>query len=163
MIIITAKCPRISFVTGVVALTTICALGLVVGFVQEPVTQVLSQPQSTLKTTTVKNSKQRLAFLEQWGWEVEQTPLATETLVIPPILDSSYEEYMSLQQAQGFPSLQEFCGAEVIQYSYAVTNYPTGEESVQVNLLCYEDQVIAGEVLSRTLGGFIHGLEVPSS
>ena len=47
------------------------------------------------------------------------------------------------------------------RYTYEVTNYPSGEQGVEAGLLIYKNTVIAGEVLSASLGGFIHGLAMP--
>lgn len=160
MIIITARRPRISFATGISLLTAFCSLLLVVGLVHEPFQVAMSTTSG--ETVRVKSSNQRITYLEQWGWEVDPTALATQTLLIPTILDDSYVEYMSLQTEQGFPSLSNFCGQQVVQYTYQVSNYPTGEEGVQVNLLCYQHQVIAGEVFSHEEEGFIHGLKRPT-
>ena len=47
------------------------------------------------------------------------------------------------------------------RYAYAVTNYPSGESGVEAGLLLYKNTVVAGEVLSASLGGFIQGLAMP--
>ena len=47
-------------------------------------------------------------------------------------------------------------------FTDAITNYPTGEEGVQAGLLIYKNTVLGGDVLSSQLGGFIHGLELPT-
>ena len=38
----------------------------------------------------------------------------------------------------------------------------TGESGIQAGLLIYKNTVIGGDVLSAQLGGFIHGLKMPS-
>lgn len=159
MIIITARRPRLSFASLVSCVTTACAFFLVMGFVNRPYQEAMSNPSDI--SHTVKNGGQRVDYLQQWGWEVGETPLATQILRIPTTLDSSYTHYIAMQLAQGFPSLEEFSGEEVIQYTYEIVNYPTGETGVQVNLLCHDSQVIAGEVLSPEINGFIHGLSFP--
>lgn len=161
MIIITAKVPRLNFSFAMTLLSGVCAFCLVVGLVQHPFETTMSSSPPT--SHSVKNGSQRLEYLQEWGWKVEETPISTKTLKIPDYLDSSYEDYILLQTQQGFPSLEEFKGAEVIQYTYEVKNYPTGEEGVQVNLLCHNSQVIAGELLSANVNGFIHGLAAPDN
>lgn len=157
MIIMTVKRPRIHFATLTTIASALCCFFLVFGLVHEP----FETAMSTSISSSVKSGADRIAYLEQWGWTVEEIPLATQVLLIPEILDSTYTNYISMQEAQGFPSLMDFRGEEVIQYRYAVTNYPTGEEGVQLNLLCFDNRVIAGEVLSPEVDGFIHGLAKP--
>lgn len=109
----------------------------------------------------VKTNEDRVAYLASYGWTVEETPLCVEELIIPEEFDSSYSQYLELQTAQGF-DLAQYCGKRVKRYTYAVTNYPTGEEGIQAGLLIYKNTVIGGDVLSPQLGGFIHGLERPT-
>lgn len=144
-----------SLLTGAVALSFIFGMG------ESPNLAVMSRSQTV--SQVVKNGGQRLDYLADWGWEVEETPIATQTLQIPTVLGEEYGEYVQMQIRQGFPSLSEFCGEEVIQYTYAVSNYPTGLEGVQVHLLCFDSHVIAGEVLSPEVGGFLHGLAYPNA
>ena len=87
-------------------------------------------------------------------------PLAVQELLIPEKMDESYQDYLSLQSQQGF-SLEKQAGKRVKRYTYEVRNYPSGERGVQANLLIYRNTVIAGEVLSPRLDGFLHGLEMP--
>ena len=77
------------------------------------------------------------------------------------VLQASYEEYLALQQSQGF-DLTELCGKRVKRCTYELTNYPTGETGVQISLLIYKNKVVGGEVLSPQLNGFLHGLEMPT-
>ena len=73
----------------------------------------------------------------------------------------TYTQYLDLQAQQGF-DLTKYRGKRVKRYTYAVTNYPTGESGVQAGLLLYRNTVIGGDVLSNALGGFIHGLTMPT-
>ena len=88
-------------------------------------------------------------------------PISVEELVIPEEFDDTYTQYLELQSSQGF-DLEKYAGKRVKRYTYAITNYPTGEEGVQAGLLIYKNTVIGGDVLSSQLGGFIHGLELPT-
>lgn len=153
MIILTTKLPKANFTTAVVVATTLCASFLVFA---------LTKPtyEATM-ASHISSQSQRVAYLEEWGWEVEEAPLSTQTLQIPAVLDESYEAYMALQTNQGFPSLAQFQGELVERYTYTITNYPTGEEGMQVNLLLHQGEVIGGEVLSPTVNGILHGLARP--
>ena len=109
----------------------------------------------------VKSNEDRVAYLEGYGWQVLEEPLATEELLIPEEMDESYDDYLSLQASQGF-DLEQYAGKRVKRYTYEITNYPTGESGIQAGLLVYKSTVIGGDVLSAQLGGFIHGLEMPA-
>jgi hypothetical protein len=108
----------------------------------------------------IKSNEDRVNYLASYGWEVDPEPLATQELLIPAEMDESYTEYLALQAEQGF-DLTKYAGKRVKRYTYEITNYPTGETGVQVNLLLYKNTVIGGEVLSPQLDGFLHGLTGP--
>lgn len=101
-----------------------------------------------------------MEYLEAYGWEVNSEPLATQELLIPEEMDESYDEYLALQSEQGF-DLKQYAGKRVKRYTYEITNYPTGEQGVQANVLIYQNTVIGGEVLSPQMDGFLHGLTMP--
>ena len=111
-------------------------------------------------TTGISSNEDRVSFLSQYGWQVNQDPLVTEELTIPKEMDESYDEYLELQTAQGF-DLTKYAGKRVKRYTYEITNYPSGETGVQANLLIYRDKVVGGEVLSPQMNGFVHGLSMP--
>ncbi len=113
-----------------------------------------------LQHADVASNEARVEYLEQCGWEVSDEPLAVEELLIPENFDDSYQSYLSLQSDQGF-DLTELCGKRVKRYTYVVINHPSGEAGVQANLLIYKDEIVGGEVLSGTAGGFLHGLQYP--
>ncbi len=157
MIIYTTRLPKKKFALGVVVATALCCGALTLGEFPAPFTLAWSSGQST----SVKTEAQRVDYLAQWGWQVAESP-TVEELVIPTTLDQSYSQYIALQTSQGFPSLEELSGQRVKRYSYQVTNYPGQAEKVQVNLLVHGTEVVAGEVLSLAVDGFLHGLSRPT-
>ena len=84
-----------------------------------------------------------------------------EELLIPKEMGSEYDDYLALQRSQGF-DLAKYAGKTVKRYTYQILNYPTGEQGVQVSLLIYKNTVVAADVLSPALNGFMHGLGRPS-
>ena len=158
MLIVTAKVPRrkLAFSVALAALLCCCALALNLssGAVREVGGSAAPDPKG------VKSNQDRVDYLASYGWEVVQEPLATQELIIPEEMDESYDEYLALQGEQGF-DLAKYAGKRVKRYTYEITNYPTGEVGVQVNLLIYKNTVIGGEVLSPQLDGFLHGLAMP--
>ena len=158
MLIVTAKVPRRKLAFGVALAALLCccalALNLSSGAVREVGGSAAPDPKG------VKSNQDRVDYLATYGWEVVQEPLATQELIIPEKMDESYDEYLALQGEQGF-DLAKYAGKRVKRYTYEITNYPTGEVGVQVNLLIYKNTVIGGEVLSPQLDGFLHGLAMP--
>lgn len=157
MMIFAAKLPRRRLALGVSLVALLCCAALSQLF-PPTVAQVVAD--TTPDPTGVSSAQDRLDYLADWGWQVEETPLSIEELLIPEVLDDSYTDYIALQQSQGFP-LETLTGERVKRYSYAVTNYPSGESGVQLNLLIHDNTVVGGEVLSPALDGFLHGLEMP--
>ena len=105
-------------------------------------------------------NKQRIAYIESFGWDPGFTHTAVENVRIPVEFDDVYEEYNALQRKQGF-DLRKYRAHTVKRYTYEITNYPTGETGILANLLIYKNTVIGGEVLSPQLDGFLHGLAMP--
>ena len=159
MLIFTAKMPRRKTVLCAALLAVLsCALvltGLSWGRSRAVSAGLRPDPKG------VKSNEDRVAYLEQWGWQVTGEPLSVQELLIPKEMDDSYLEYLAMQQEQGF-DLSKYAGKRVKRYTYQVTNYPTGEEGVQANLLICRNTVVGGEVLSPQLDGFLHGLDGPS-
>lgn len=108
----------------------------------------------------IRDNEDRIAYLQGFGWQVVPQPASTEELLIPEEMDESYASYLDLQSSQGF-DLAKYAGKRVKRYTYEITNYPTGETGVLVNLLVYKRTVVGGEVLSPRLDGFLHGLAMP--
>ncbi len=158
MLIVTAKVPRrkLAFGAAIAALACCCALAL---NLTNYAFREASAPAGP-DPTGVKSNEDRVAYLRSFGWEVSEEPLATQELLIPEEMDESYDEYLALQSEQGF-DLTKYAGKRVKRYTYEVTNYPSGEDGVQANLLIYKNTVIGGEVLSPQLDGFLHGLAMP--
>ena len=104
----------------------------------------------------------RIAYLLDWGWEVETEPVETLQFLLPETLEEPYLSYNVLQKSQGF-DLTACCGKQVGRYTYAVTNYPGRSEGVQVNLYICEGAPVAGDVCAAGADGFRNPLEYPAS
>ncbi|MFI3251253.1 MAG: DUF4830 domain-containing protein [Eubacteriales bacterium] len=159
MIIFTAKVPRGKWTWGVAGASLLCCAALVFGMTRSPLETVASHGNPDPQK--IKTDQQRLDYLQEWGWTVSPEPLAVQELLIPDPLTESYDEYVALQLSQQFPNLADYAGKRVKRYTYLITNYPTGEENIQLSLLQYNNTVIAGEVISPEANGFLHGLAVP--
>lgn len=105
----------------------------------------------------VKTEEDRVAYLEQWGWQVSPQAALVEELALPEEFGEEYARYLELQTGQGF-DLSKYAGKRIRRYTYEVLNYPNGETGVVAHLLVYRNRVIGGEVLG---GSFLHGLAMP--
>lgn len=105
----------------------------------------------------IKTEEDRVAYLEQWGWQVSPQAALVEELALPEEFGEEYAKYLELQTGQGF-DLSKYAGKRIRRYTYEVLNYPNGETGVVAHLLLYRNRVIGGEVLG---GSFLHGLAMP--
>lgn len=105
-------------------------------------------------------NSQRIAFLQSFGWSVEEEPCEIRELLIPAEFGDVYEEYEKLQKEQGL-SLKEYRGCLVKRYTYVVKNHPMELEYARANLLVYEEKIIGGDICSLRMDGFMHGFALP--
>lgn len=103
---------------------------------------------------------ERVAYLRELGWEVEDEPVTTLQFLLPPQLKGDYVAYNDLQKQQGF-DLEACCGKQVTRYTYAVTNYPQRPDGVQLNLYVCEELPVAGDVVCTGADGFQDTLVFP--
>ena len=161
MLIMTAKLPRRKLAFSVAAAALVCCAALALNLGGGAFQAASASGSGLPSPKGVKSNEDRVAYLEGYGWQVLEEPLATEELLIPEEMDESYDDYLALQASQGF-DLEQYAGRRVKRYTYEITNYPTGEAGVQANLMLYRNTVIGGEVLSPQMDGFLHGLSMPA-
>ncbi len=158
MFIVTAKIRKGRIAAVALAAAVVCGVLLTGSVLAEGRDAAAS---AAVSPKGIKTNEDRIAYLSSYGWMVSDQPVSVEELIIPEEFDDTYSQYLELQAAQGF-DLTEYAGKRVKRYTYQVNNYPTGESGIQAGLLIYKNTVIGGDVLSAQLGGFIHGLEMPS-
>ena len=106
----------------------------------------------------VKTNEDRIAFLRQFGWEVESEPKETAEVTIPSEFDKIFTGYNEIQKRQGL-DLSDYKKKKVMRYTYVVKNYEGAEGEIYANLLVYRNRVIGGDLCSADVTGFIHGFE----
>ena len=142
-----------------VALTVLITL---IAFV--PTYALTSQTSADLDQSTsysydkVKNAEDAIAFLSQFGWEVDATPVETVSVTIPAEFDKVFAAYNELQKEQGL-NLSKYKNKDVTRYTFSVKNYPGYDGTVYANVLVYRNRVIGGDVCSADPSGFVHGFE----
>ena len=111
---------------------------------------------------SASNSQERIAFLSQYGWKVNEEPTEVVEIIIPNEFSNVYENYNQIQLEEGF-DLRNYCGKRVKRWTYQVVNYPGYEETelVFANILICEGKVIGGDICNVELDGFMHCFTPP--
>lgn len=115
----------------------------------------------SLKAST---HEERMAFLSQFGWEIQEDPIEVREVIIPEEFDDTYTAYNEIQKNQGF-DLTVYAGMRVKRWTYTVKNYTGYEnkECIHANVLVYDGLVVGGDICSVELDGFMHGFTMPKS
>ena len=105
----------------------------------------------------VSTTEGRQAFLLDLGWEIDPSTEDLRTVQLPDTLDGMMADYNAMQLEQGY-DLERHLGEQCQQVTYRVTNYPDESQTVLVTLYIQGKRVIAGDIHSTSLNGFMHGL-----
>ena len=106
----------------------------------------------------IKTAEDRVNFLKQFGWTVENTAVEEKTVTIPGEFDKVFVGYNELQKQQGL-DLSKYKRKEVTRYTYQITNYPGYDGTVYANILVYRGKVIGGDICSADVNGFVATLD----
>lgn len=149
MFVVTARLPRRKLLTGGITVLCCCAVvaaALVLTLGDRVVTV-------SAEVSGLRNNEERIAYLNGLGWEVSDSPVMIEELLVPETFDESYTEYLTLQSSQGF-DLTKYAGRRIKRYTYTVSNYPDDTAEVQAALLIYKGRIIGGQ-LQAADGSFV--------
>ena len=163
MFIFTAKLRRKRIIAGIVALVLVC--GALAVYASSHTFWGPESAASSLFTSKGdgKTNEDRIAYLKNLGWTVEPEPILVEDIKLPDNFEDDFlVEYLEMQTDTG-DRLQEHSGKTVKRYTYAITNYPTGEGNIYLTLLIYKNNIIGGDVFSADTGELLHGLTLPST
>lgn len=144
---------------GVLCLVLILLLGALLPlgegvYAGDALTNVMNADPKSFQNVT--DAQARISFLSRYGWEVEEQPAQIAEVTVPNRFDAVYEKYNQVQKAEGL-DLNGYRGKSAKRYTYVVTNYDY-DGTVYANLLIYKDRVIAADICSADIGGFMHGL-----
>ena len=145
-------------VVGVAVIALITLIAFIPGY--EPVitsgdTDVLN-PSTEVSFDKIKTNEDRIAFLSQFGWEVDATPIEEAEVVIPDEFDKVFTGYNELQKKQGL-DLSKYKRKKLMRYTYKITNYDGYNGVVYANILVKGKRVVGGDICSADTNGFIHG------
>ena len=151
MMIVTAKLSKKALVT---ALLLAAAAAVCIFLLARP--SGASAAAADARDVSAKTNEQRIAFLAQYGYQVEPEPVQTQEVRIPKEFPDVLARYNEVQKAQGF-DLSKLAGKQLMRYVYRVTNYPDADGEVLATLLVRKNRVIGGDVCSADTSGFVHG------
>ena len=99
----------------------------------------------------------REQYLTDLGWSIDPDSEEEKTVLLPETLEGVMADYNQLQRDQGF-DLEKYLGKSCTSYSYRLLNYPDCEDEVYVTLYVLGRRVIAGDIHTNALDGFMHGI-----
>ena len=98
----------------------------------------------------------REKYLKSLGWEIDTSSEECREITLPREFDGIMADYAEMQREQGF-ELSDFAGLDCKQYTYTVTNYDY-DSPVYATLYVRGRRVIAGDIHSAAIDGFMHGI-----
>lgn len=158
MFIYSLKASTIKFFAVVcVALATLITL---IAFIPVAATDdsVSASANADVDYSGIKTNDDRINFLGQFGWQVKPEAIESVEVTIPEEFDKIFTAYNEIQKQQGL-DLNKYKGKNVMRYTYEITNYDGYEGTVYANIIVYRNKVIAGDVCSADVTGFMQGLE----
>ena len=113
------------------------------------------------KSDNLKTPEGRKSFLQNLGWNVDIGSENEKRVKIPDSFEGVMEDYNKMQQEQGL-DLSLYSGKECTQYTYSLLNYPEQKENVYLSIYVLDNKLIAGDIHTNSVNGFMQGI-LPSS
>lgn len=157
MFIVSLKASKTNVITFVVCLALV--IGVSALYIMSDKAPAAATINGMSVNYSAKDTAEMVAFLKQYGWDVDPDTAETKEVIIPSTFDETYDKYNRIQKKQNL-DLTKYRSKRVKQVSMPVTNYPGMTKGVNANLLIYEDKVIGGDISSTELDGFMHGFEL---
>lgn len=164
MVIVSAKISKRKVLIGIIAaVAVILLLSFLLKKADEPADtpQMQEQTQEQTRSTEGGTNDDRLAFLQSYGWKVDNTPTETQEVRIPQEFNDVFTRYNELQKEQGF-DLSDFAGKTAKRYVYNVINHPDGSGDHFATVLVHKNRIIGGDITTTGQGGSMHGFEMPN-
>ena len=106
----------------------------------------------------VSETEGRVRYLSLLGWEVDSESESVTEILLPKDFGASLIAYNEMQRLQGF-DLWDYRGMDCTRCEYIVTNYAGCEDTVYVTLFVRRGRVIAADIHSARIDGFMHGIK----
>lgn len=157
MFIYTIRASTLKFFCVIaLSVAVLCAVILTIPEYAPVSTKAVAAESSKYTYNKIKTSDDIAAFLSQFGWETDKTPLEEVKIRIPTEFDKVMNSYNELQRGQGL-DLSKYRGKEVTRYTFRITNYPDYNGEVMANVIVYKNRVIGGDICTSDVTGFICG------
>ncbi len=143
---------------GIVLLAAILLVSLAVMipvYGNEPLATATEEKE--INYSKIKTNDDRLNFLKQYGWEVQETP-EEEEVRMPSEFDRVFASYNEIQKRQGL-DLTKYAGRKVMRYTYKLTNWQDSAKEVYATVIVYKNRVIGGDLCSPGRDGFVLTLD----
>ena len=102
--------------------------------------------------------EKNISFLRKYGWITEPISYERMNLTIPQEFDSVYKNYNEIQKSIGL-DLENYKGRAATRYTYVIKNFPEKtDDTVYANILCVESEIVAGDIMTRPIDGFMVSL-----
>lgn len=144
---------RASTVRLVGLVLLLCALVGVVALTGQGDAVFVSGTAVEIDYSGIKTKEKRLAFLDDFGIEVDEGSEEEAEFRMPENLDRVLLGYNELQKKQGL-DLLKYRNKKITRYTYKVTNY-NAEGEVYANLFIHRGRIIACDLSSAEMGGFV--------
>lgn len=131
--------------------------GLLVGL-KLIVSQKTSNPHQSQSSFSVATLDDIKSYIKSYGWEINENPIEEVVVAIPYEFSDVYKNYNKLQKTQGF-DLEKYKGKNVTRITFSVLNYPNMPQNIRANVLIYKDEIIASDICSIELDGFMYGID----
>ena len=136
--------------TRIVALVLIVALALSALVLARGARGRLSLP------FRVETTEGRQAYLHALGWEIDPASEDVRETSVPEALDEMMKDYNTMQREQGF-DLTPYLGKPVTVVTYTLAD-ESAEAGALVTLWICDGVVIAGDVHTTAMDGYMHGI-----
>lgn len=117
----------------------------------------LSTLSGSAKVAQQCSGKEAVAeYLTSFGLEIGE--FTVDSVTVPAEFSDVYKNYNDIQRSQGF-DLTDYKGKTLTRYTCPVTNYLETEKSVFAEVLLLGETVVAADIYSTELDGFISALK----
>ncbi len=140
MFVLSVKTGKKQLLSALVCLAVVAVLATVSLLI--PVSDATAVSGVPVISTVVDTGKERVAFLKNLGYEVEEEATQIREIRIPDEPDAALLSYNELQKQAGL-DLEPYLGKRVKLYSYRVVG---GSGASAAHLYVYRNTVIAGHI-----------------
>ena len=97
-------------------------------------------------------------YVASFGVLTDKESLVIDEVIIPNEFNEVYESYNAIQKQQGF-DLEMYKGCTLSRYTLKVTNHSDKTKEVFVEVLTYNQNVVAADIYCTDSDGFITALK----